>query len=93
MSNIKQSYLTKYDLSQPQDYLVKRYAKFLYDSIPEKRFKRNKDYLLNLQKHHKISVEDLSDFDYEEFDDLKREHMVKFDVDDVDAEDSKEEDH
>ena len=64
--NIRDTYLKKYDLLQPENILVQRYAKFLYDNYQD-NFPKNKEFILMLQNNHQLQVEDLSDFDYEEF--------------------------
>jgi len=47
LAKIKDKFLAKYVLVQPDNPLIKRYAKFLYNNYQE-RFPSNKEFLLNL---------------------------------------------
>jgi hypothetical protein len=75
--NIKDKYLSKYDLVTPHTPLVKRYTKFLFDNY-EERFLQNKKYLHDLQDKHKVLAKDISDFDMDEF---EREREECFNTD------------
>lgn len=63
--NIKAVYLNKFDLVTTSSGLFLRYVKYLFDNHLE--FQQNQKYLRTLQEKYKFMVEDISDFDYEEF--------------------------
>lgn len=63
--NIKTQYLDKFDLVTPSSGLFLRYVKYLFDNVQE--FPQNQKYLRTLQEKYQIMVEEISDFDYDEF--------------------------
>ena len=63
--NIKEKFLNKFNLVQPEHPLIRRYAKFLHDNYKE-RFPKSK-FLIKLQQEYQLNIDDLSDYDYEEF--------------------------
>lgn len=70
--NIKEKYLNNFDMVTPNSPLLRRYAKYLFDNFQE-RFQQNQDFLLMLQQKHQFLADDISDFDYEEFNAQKEE--------------------